>query len=68
MKLEQILKVALIIQEREVRTPLGPNGWKESRLNPWNPLTYITLLLVAILYGAMEGCKILTEKNHFKWS
>jgi predicted PurR-regulated permease PerM len=72
--MRKILKRLLIIQEvsnRNREPKLGKGFLKARRLNPFNPLSYITVvvaLIVGILmFGFVGVYKEMDFKNPFKW-
>lgn len=74
MKVKNILKKIGVIQEvqNKNRNPkLGRGFLKAYRLNPWNPLSYVTILLIFIigivLFGVYGFWKEIDNKNPFKW-
>lgn len=69
--MKDVFKDLKIIQEKKV--PKGNlSGYFTiyERLNPYNPLSYITLILAfvvsIVLYGLIGTCRDL-RKNPFKW-
>lgn len=63
------LRVFMVIQFRDLDNP----KYSKARLNPWNPLSYIILLIFFIGYLFAYGFKGLRKKikldeNPFKWS
>lgn len=72
--MRKLLKRLLIIQEvsNETRSPkLGRGFFMARRFNPYNPLSYIALLIICIIGIAMFGFvgfwKETDMKNPFKW-
>ena len=63
--MRKILKSTWVIQEKRRA------GHRLRRLNPWNPLSYITCLVVLVLsilmFGFMGFRKELESGNPFKW-
>lgn len=72
--MKKILKFLLVIQEvsNEGREPkLGRGFFEARRLNPYNPLSYITIVLVLIvgilMFGFVGIWKETDLRNPFKW-
>jgi preprotein translocase subunit SecF len=65
------LRIIRVVQVREYKNALG-STYRKHRLNKWNPLTYIVLILGFILGVIMFGFKGVWReidfKNPFKWS
>ena len=52
--MEELLKMLLVLQERKV--PVYPNIKRiETRLNPYNPLSYILLIVEIVLTLLLKG-------------
>jgi len=69
-----ILKFLYIVQEvpnigRKV--PLGGGFRTAKRFNPWNPISYLAVLLFLvagiIMFGIVGVTKEVDHKNPFKW-
>lgn len=72
--MKKLLKFLFIIQEvsNEGRDPqLGRGFFEARRLNPYNPLSYITVVLVLIvgilMFGFVGIWKETNLRNPFKW-
>lgn len=72
--LRKTLKYLFILQEvsnKNRRPKLGRGLLMARRINPWNPLSYIALLLIVVvgilMFGAAGFWKEIDEKNPFKW-
>jgi hypothetical protein len=72
---KKILKRLLIIQEvsNKNRNPkLGKGFSKALRFNPYNPLSYIALILIIIvgtlMFGVLGFWKETDGENPFKWN
>lgn len=72
--MRKILKRLLIIQEvsNQNREPKLGRGFHEARrLNPFNPLSYITVVVAIIvgilIFGFVGVWKEMDLKNPFKW-
>ena len=72
--MRKILKCLLIIQEvsNKNREPkLGRGFFEARRLNPFNPLSYITVVVAIIvgilMFGFVGVWKEIVLKNPFKW-
>lgn len=72
--MRKILKKILLIQEisNKNRTPkLGRGFSTAKRLNPWNPFSYVLIVLIfivgIILFGLLGFWKEIEVKNPFKW-
>ena len=68
--MNKILKKLWILQENKKKMPLG-NTYTYRRVNPYNPLSYIFLILLSIIsiffigiFGVVENW----NKNMFKWN
>jgi len=62
------LRLFAIVQFRNIEN----SKYSDVRLNPWNPLSYIIILLFAIIYIFRFGIqgfkeKININKSPFKW-
>lgn len=71
MKIEKSLKALGILQEKKVKQRLGYYVYR--RLNPWNPLTYLAILimfvLVIVLYGVIGFYKEMSNTiKELKWN
>lgn len=72
--MRKLLKRLLIIQEvsNKNREPkLGRGFFEATRLNPFNPLSYITVVVAIIvgivMFGFVGVWKEMNLKNPFKW-
>lgn len=72
--MRKILKVLFILQEvsNVNRTPkLGRGFMTAWRLNPWNPLSYVALIIIIIvgilMFGFVGFWEETDKKNPFKW-
>lgn len=72
--MKKLLKFLFVIQEvsNEGREPkLGRGFFEARRLNPYNPLSYITVVLVLIvgilMFGFVGIWKETNLRNPFKW-
>jgi len=72
--MRKLLKRLLIIQEvsNKGRNPqLGRGFFTARRLNPFNPLSYVTVIIAAIIgivmFGFVGIWKEVESKNPFKW-
>ncbi len=67
----KVLKFLYIVQERELR-----NGRrfpvKQRRLNPYNPLTYVFVIIIHFIGFFWVGLRVLIYENNtlkeFKWN
>lgn len=73
--IRKLLKYLLIIQEvsNKNRTPKLGRGYQTAiRLNPYNPLSYITLFLIIVvgilMFGFVGFWKETDTINPFKWN
>jgi hypothetical protein len=70
--IKKILKFLWIIQEKEFSNPPYKKGYLKRRLNPFNPITYITILVTILIGFLMFGFagfwKEVDLRNPFKWS
>lgn len=71
----KILKFLLVLQEvsNRNRTPKLGRGYSTAyRLNPYNPLSYLTIVLVIIvgllMFGFYGIWKEMDTNNPFKWN
>jgi hypothetical protein len=68
--MRKILKALLMIQEKQVKSPIGPS-YRKIRMNPYNPLSYIYILLAFIvglfMFGFVGIWKEMDLKNPFKY-
>lgn len=66
----KILKLLLIIQETEHKDAFNSKYYK-SRLNPFNPLSYISIICIVLvgflMFGIVGFWKEVDSKNPFKW-
>jgi hypothetical protein len=74
--MRKLLKLLWITQEKkiEVNDPLAKNGKrirKVHRINPFNPLTYPTLIIIFIIgvlmFGFVGIWNEMDLRNPFKW-
>lgn len=67
----KILKAIFVIQEIERHDPFK-KSYKVRRINPYNPLSYIAIILILIIgilmFGFMGIWKEVDVRNPFKWS
>ena len=73
--IRKILKFLFIIQEvsNKNRSPkLGRGFFKAYRINPYNPLSYPTLIIIFIvgivIFGVVGFWKETDLRNPFKWN
>jgi hypothetical protein len=77
--IKKILKTLLIVQEvsneerhKKGLKSLGKGYFKAYRFNPYNPLSYISLVIIAIVGVLMFGFYGITKEmemaNPFKWN
>jgi hypothetical protein len=68
--MRKILKALFMIQEKQVKSPIGPS-YRKIRMNPYNPLSYIFILLAFIvglfMFGLVGIWKEMDLKNPFKY-
>jgi hypothetical protein len=68
--IRKILKILLIIQEQKHQDPFK-RWYIKNRLNPYNPLTYISIILIFIvgvlMFGFVGIWKKLDLWHAFKW-
>lgn len=74
MSLHKFLKKIKVLQEvsnKNRTTKLGKGFFTAKRMNPYNPLSYITLvimfLLGIIMFGVVGIWNEIDYKNPFKW-
>ena len=74
MFFKKLLKSLRIIEEVSNKTrevPLGRGFFTARRLNPWHPLSYVTIVLVLIvgiiMFGIVGFWKEVELRNPFKW-
>ncbi len=74
MNLRKILRKLNVIQEidnKNRKPQLGKGFSKAIRINPYNPLSYIVILLTflvgVIMFGVVGFWKEIDTKNPFKW-
>lgn len=72
--MEKLLKYLFILQEvsNEDRSPkLGRGHFNARRFNPYNPLSYLAVIIIIIvgliLFGVIGFWKETDGKNPFKW-
>lgn len=72
--LKKIFKSLRILQEvdnRKRKVKLGRGFFTAHRLNPYNPLSYITVIIATvvglIMFGVVGMWKQIDGKNPFKW-
>jgi hypothetical protein len=67
---EKVFKFLYIRQEKEYSDSYGT--WIKFRINPFNPLTYVViilgLLMGLIMFGIIGMWREIDTKNPFKWS
>lgn len=73
--IKKILRGLFIVQERSNigRNPKLGKGYSTAyRFNPYNPLSYITVVIALIigitLYGILGFWKEMDKQNPFKWN
>jgi hypothetical protein len=66
-----LLKYFLVLQESE-HLDSFKRSYKKERLNPYNPLSYIIILVLIIvgifMYGFVGAWKELRLKDYFQWT
>lgn len=74
MNFRKVLKFLYVIQEKYLEKEeaiYGKDAWKVRRLNPYNPLSYITIILGfilgIILFGVYGFWEEIEMRNPFKW-
>ncbi len=69
-KLDKILKFLFVLQER-TKTDEFNHKYKQRRLNPYNPLSYVFLILLYIVglfaYGIIVMIEDAEPIKEFKW-
>ena len=70
MIMKKILKALFLIQEKQLKSPIGAR-YTKIRMNPYNPLSYIYILLAFIvglfMFGFVGIWKEMDLKNPFKY-
>ncbi len=73
--MRKLLKQLYIVQEvsNKNKTPKLGRGFSTAyRMNPYNPLSYITIILTLIIgilaFGFVGVCKEVDLENPFKWN
>lgn len=73
--MKKVLKFLLILQEvsNKNRSPkLGRGFFTAYRLNPWNPLSYLTILIIlfvgVLMFGFVGFWREIDLRNPFKWN
>lgn len=68
----KLIKVIQEVSNKDRKPKLGRGYSTAIRLNPWNPLSYITLILIfiigIILFGIIGIWKEMDDTNPFKWN
>ena len=66
--IRKTLKILWIIQEQEHKE----RGYFKRRMNPFNPLTYISILIIVLvgflMFGFVGFWKEVDLRNPFRWS
>jgi hypothetical protein len=61
----------LLIKLHIVQVKKIEHGFKRYRLNPWNPLSYIAIVIGALvgvfMFGFVGIFNEVDNRNHFKW-
>ncbi len=69
-KLDKILKFLFVLQER-IKTDVFNHKYKQRRLNPYNPLSYIFLMILYTIglfaYGIIGLIEQTEPIREFKW-
>jgi hypothetical protein len=69
--IRKTLKILWIIQEQEHKDPFK-RGYFKRRMNPFNPLTYISILIIVLvgflMFGFVGFWKEVDLRNPFRWS
>ena len=69
--IRKTLKILWIIQEQEHKDPFK-RGYFKRRMNPFNPLTYISILIIVmvgfLMFGLVGFWKEVDLRNPFRWS
>lgn len=69
--MRKLMKFLGVIQEMKKIPQRGIHPYIHRRLNPWNPLTYITILMIIIIglimFGLVGFWKEVDTKNPFSW-
>ena len=69
--MRKFLKLLIVIQEKQKLNPLNYNYHTVRRINPFNPLSYLTIVLVfligIILFGFVGIWKEIDLRNPFKY-
>lgn len=69
--IRKTLKILWIIQEQEHKD-LFKRGYFKRRMNPFNPLTYISILIIVLvgflMFGLVGFWKEVDLRNPFRWS
>lgn len=69
--IRKILKFLLIIQEQKHKDPFN-RGYVKRRMNPFNPLTYISILAIIVvgflMFGFIGFWKEVDLRDPFRWS
>ena len=67
--IKNFLKLIWVIQEKKIKTEF--DSFERRRLNPYNPLTYITILITLIvafiLFGIIGMWNEIDLRNPFKY-
>ena len=69
--IRKTLKFLRVIQEQEYKDPFKRTYLKR-RMNPFNPLTYISILIIVLvgisMFGFVGFWKEVDLRNPFRWS
>ena len=67
----KLLIIQVIDNTKRKDKELGRGFTKAYRLNPWNPLSYVTIVIALLLglvcFGVVGMWKEYDNKNPFKW-
>jgi hypothetical protein len=63
--IKKLLKLIGIIQEKTYKDPLNITQTK-TRMNPYNPLTYVLILIVIIMQGILYGLVGIYKERNIK--
>lgn len=68
--IEKIMLSLLVLQETEVKDALN-KSYTKRKLNPYNPLSYLYILIISIIgfimFGVVGFWKEVDTSNPFKW-
>ena len=69
--MRKFLKLLLVIQEKQKHNPLGHHHYTLIRVNPFNPISYLAIVLIfligIILFGFVGIWKEIDLRNPFKY-